>query len=410
MAEDTKTMTREELDAFVADAAARAVGDPAKLETLVAPLVDRYLQSNGVKATITEIISAADKARQKQNDPMFFTRLALDSLNVREGRKPECGTNFDELARLAGEYHQRTGVAAGASNSAGNFVPQEYSGDWINLVYRDSPLLSRCRRHPMATDSMLIPTLTGGVTVSWTPETTNTSSMGSQATGQKPETQITTGQQTLTRYCAHARVYVTRKALRITNPAIEDVLRTDIPRAIEAACSKAILDGTATPASDPVSGLNTLVTTNVKTWNVGDNLRGLVDFIQAPGIQLGSIATPDAVVAGPGAISKLMSMQDGQNRAYFNFPQTGMPGNMAGMPLIQDFNIPSTYGGGQTDSRMYVGNWARHAHISLSEGMFVQVNPYSYSINNLVEFLFEIYFGFVPSNEKCFAYMNVPTA
>ncbi len=351
---------------------------------------------------------AFDGQKQGKSPQRMVAEQVVDQYHMALGNRPPHGTDFEALKQQKDQL-ALTGVSVGAGSSAGNLVPQEMSTEWANLVFRDDPLLSRCRRHPMETDVLLIPTLTGGVTVSWTPEATDTSSMAAQSTGLKPETQITTGQATLTRYCAHARVLVSRKAMRIANPMLEDILNTDIPAAIRAACSKAILAGTATAASDPVSGLDTLVTTNVKTWNVGNPLRGLVDLIQAPGISLGSIAAPDLIVAGPGAISQLMALQDGNNRAYFNFPQAAAPGNIAGIPVIQDFNIPSTYGGG-TDSRMYTGNFSRHAHIGMENAMFVLVNPYRYSSNNLVELLYEIYFGFVPSSQTCFAYMNVPTA
>jgi HK97 family phage major capsid protein len=369
------------------------------------------------KETAAELVASAPGAvipekreEKRERDPRFFSKYLADLLSVREGRKPENGTDFDALERQREEFCKRTGVAVGAGSSAGNFVPTEYSQNWANLIYSESPVLSRCQRIPMSTDQIVIPTLTGGITVSWVPEVTNTSSMASQATGLKPEATPTTSQATLTRYAAVCRVLVTRKALRTTSPAIDAVINQNVPPAIMAECEAALLAGGAVAATDPITGLDTLITTNAKTWNVANPIRGLADFIMAPEEHLGAIAAPDTIVAGIGAIKILMALQDGQNRPYFNFPNAdGRPASIGGVPVIKSANVPSTYGGG-TDSRMYVGNFGRHCLVGSSEGMFVQVNPYAYAKENLVEFLFETYFGFTVSDEGAFAYMNVPTA
>lgn len=358
---------------------------------------------------IKSIVALAPE--QRQGDPLALSKQVVDMYHLSLGQKAPHGTDFDLLKERKNQL-ALTGVSVGAANSAGNLVPQELSSDWINLIHRDDQLLSACRRHPMSTDSLLIPTLAGGVTVSWTPETTNTSSMASQATGLKPETQITTGQVTLTRYCAHARVLVSRKSLRIANPMVEDILRTDVPAAIRAAIAKAILQGTATAASDPVAGLDSLITTNTKSWNDAKPLRGIIDLLFAPGISKGPLAASTLAVMGPQAASILMSeVVDGNGRPLLSPGPSGSLGElmMYGVKSIIDYNIPATYGGG-TDSRITVGNFGNHAHIGIEDAMFVQVNPYRYSENNLVELLYEIYAGFVPSHESCFANMNVPTA
>lgn len=371
--------------------------------------VERLAAEQAAPPTPPAIITSR-REEKPERDPRFLSRYLSDLYAISEGRKPENGTDFDAIERQREEYHKRTGVAVGAASSAGNFVPAEYSTNWVNLVYNESPVLSRCQRIPMTTDQIVIPTLTGGITVSWVPETTDTSSMGSQATGQKPEATPTTSQATLTRYAAVCRVLVSRKALRTTSPAIDAVINQNVPPAIMAACEDAMFNGGAVAASDPITGLDTLITTNAKTWNVANPIRGLADFVMAPEEHLGAIAMPDTIVAGVGAMKILMSLQDGDGRTYFNFPNAnGSPASIGGVPVIKSANIPSTYGGG-TDSRMYVGNFGRHCLVGMTEGMFVQVNPYLYARNNLVEFLFETWFGFTVSDEGAFAYMNVPTA
>jgi hypothetical protein len=115
------------------------------------------------------------------------------------------------------------------------------------------------------------------------------------------------------------------------------------------------------------------------------------------------------VVGGPEAITELACLEDGIGRPLLVGPGELEPTSIAGRPLLKDFNIPATYGGG-TDSRLYGGDFAQHANVGMEDAMFMLVNPYSNGKNGLVEILMAFVFGWVPSNQACFWYMNVPTA
>jgi HK97 family phage major capsid protein len=264
----------------------------------------------------------------------------------------------------------------------------------------------------MATDSMTIPTLAGGITVYWVKETLNTSDMAAQSKGLKPESNPTSGHVHLTKYCIAGRVLIPRKLIRTSLPSVEDAIRMDLPRALDSAMQKAILMGAANADTDPVAGLDGLIVTNAKAWNAGNPRRGLIDFLYATGESYGENGAANLVVAGTAALRVLASLEDknGQPLNLLSMPN-GIIGtkSLLGVETIEAYCTPSTYGGG-TDSRMYCGNFGLNANVALDNAMFVQVNPYTYAANNLVEVLYETYFAFAPSHEAMFGYISVPTA
>lgn len=379
------------------------------LEAAEKLLLEKFGNTTVPGSVILGTLDKTAEEAKKFTDPKngFLSKMILDMDAIRRGQRPECGTDFDELEKKRDAHYKLTGVAVGAANSAGNFVPAELTSDWINLVFRDDALLSKCRRRPMATDALLIPTLTGGITVYITPESTNTSDMATQDKGLAVESQITTGQITLTRYELTVRALVSRKTLRIAAVA-EDALRNDMPQALRALACKAITVG-HTDTGGTISGLDTLVTTNAKTWNAAAPRRGMIEAINSPGVALSGAARTSLMVGGPGAVAELACLEDGMKRPLFVEMGQLEPTGISGIPLMKDFNIPSTYGAG-TDSRLYGGDFKLHANVGMEDAMFLQVNPYSNAKNGLVEIIMAFVFGWVPSSEKAFWYMNVPTA
>jgi len=412
MAEEN-IMTKEQLDALVLSVVDKHMS-PEQIALAVEPIIKKYLESNGVKPENLKIFAGQDAVEEKKkaggvNTVNFMARLAMDAFARSEGHKPRHGTDFEML-----ETRRRDMQLTGATTTnVGDFVPPEQSADFINLVFRDhNKVVARCRRRPMMTDSLTIPVLGTGVTAYWVVPVLDTASMASQATGLIPESTPLSTHIHLTRNPIHARVLIPRNIMRTSLPSVEDAMRVDMPAALNAAVQRSIFLGTATAATDPVAGLDSLITTNAKSWNAGNNLRGILDFLYATGVSYGENGQANLVVAGPHAIIALACLVDANERPlnYLTAPN-GVVGSksLLGVETIEAFSIPATYGGG-TDSRIYAGNFGLHANIGFEDGMSMRVNPYRYSAEDLIEIIVDGVFGFVPSSEALFSYMNVPTA
>lgn len=389
-------------------------GSVPGLAELVAKEIDtRFAQMKGLPDILGRDLHITIEGKgAPKKDPYFFTKLGLDMLDIRAGRKPTHGTDFDALASAHKSHLELAGEAGVTSTTAGAFVPPEHSTDLIDLTFKEAPLLSRCRRREMATDTMTITTLIGGVVVSWTPEVTDANTITTQAQGKKPNTNFTPSLLTMNKKTAHVFVFVSRKMLRIGNPDIENTIRTLAPLAIDAECSRAILSG-AGSATDPITGLDNLITTNQPTWDAANPRGSVLKFLMAPGLQLGRIAASNLVVMGAHAMQYLHSLLDKNDRPLDLLDMSnGLKGSkmLLGIEAIDDYNIPATYGAAPNNnkSRMYAGNFGYHMNVAVDPAMFALVDPYTMAGENMVRYLFEINFAAAPSHEKCFSQMNVP--
>jgi HK97 family phage major capsid protein len=410
MGEPTKTgMTLDELQRVIRDEVGVALAP--SVEALRASIPEQFrsfMEKELTPSRITSIVTEGQRAAQR--DKLLGAKI-LHDLWVSSGHPSARGEKLTmgdgALDRMSEEF-KRTGMYS-TTTAGGYLVPTEQIMEPINLVGAEFPLISRCRTIPMQTDSITIPTISGGITIYWVPEVTNTGSMASQATGQKQESQYTLGQITLTRYIPAAYLLVTEKLLRTSLGAVQRLIERDVPNRIWAACDDAILTGTATAASDPVTGLDTAISTNVISWNAAFPFDGLVDLVMSVEEQLPGVAETDLVVGNSKALKTLLKVKDGDNNYILTTPRESARGvrNLWGYDFLKDSNIPNTYGDGG-DTKLYAGDFGRHANVGFESAMSVLVDPYTYAKNNIVAFRFETPFGFAVSDEKAFASMVVP--
>lgn len=419
-------MTEEQLESRLNDAVLRGLQGDA-LKAVVADTMKEYLDSHGVRAQIASVITDEDRKRaavKRTGNPWSaVAAMCLDAGRARLGMGPHPDvrdkkrehTDLEMWRERRESTFSRTGQSTSVT-AGGYLVPTEEVLTPIELVGADSgeSLVSKCNQVPMQTGSKTIVTLSTDITVSWVPETTNTSSMSTQATGQKPETQFAFGQVTLNRYMAVAQVRTSRQVLNYSQGYMEQVLRNLLPGRIRAAFAKAILQGTATAATDPITGLDTGITgSNVVEWAAANPFGSLLRTIMQPEIALpGDICETDLCVTSARGVLAIRDVKDNNGRPILGDPQSQTRNlfPLYGYPLLKTSNVADTYGGSSTDSRFYAGDFGRHAHVGLDNAMFVLVDPYSGKANNLVDFLFEIPAGFVYSSASAFAYTDIPRA
>lgn len=418
---EKKSVTMDMVEERIESAFSRAAGKLlTEREAQVAEAVDALFKEHGHESTVNNVIirDAGGLTPNKVDEPYALGKRMSD-LGLRcNGETPIWGTNLDKWDEESEEYRKkigrpgqidRTGLSVGTAASAGNLVKTEEVLDPIRLVAADDRLLARCNVWPMETDSMTLNLLSTDVTVSWTTEVTDTSSMSTQATGLKPETLFVITQATLTRYIAHVYVLVSRKLLRTAPGMVEKILNERAPAKIRGAFAKAIMSGTNTAATDPINGLDNRISTNAVTYNPADKLMNLLELVKSPGIALPGVARSDLVVTSPRGVTWLMDLAYNDGKKIFMEPRTDdTVGRVHGIDVLEDINGLDTYGSGSTDSRIYSGAFGEHCNIGLEPSIFTQVNPYIHDRNNLVAYLFEFAAGFVPSSEAAFSYVDVP--
>lgn len=341
-----------------------------------------------------------------------LAQITQNAIDASMGAKPRHeGIDLPKMRDARDAYFARTGQST-TTTAGGYLIPTEEVLQPVDLVGAEESLIGACNRVPMQTGSITIVTTDGDITVYWVPETTDTSSMSTQGTGLKQESQFTLGRVTLTRHTVVALVKMSRQVMNYSQGYMENFLRTRLPMRLRKACEIAILRGTATAASDPVTGLDTLITgSNVVPWNAADPFEAVLATLYAPELALPGVAETSLAVTGPRGIISLRRIKDNNGVAILGKPQDQKRGtfDLFGTTCQKSANVLATYpAAAGTDTRFYAGDFARHAHVGFDDSLFVLVDPYSDAKNNLVNLIYEMSFGFTVTSASAFAYTDIP--
>lgn len=409
----------------------------AELGTQLAPALETLKATipETVKAQIAELAAgnvkgiefvAKDLSKPRANPYAGAAKLVLDTFDRASGNKPRFGTDLDKVQELSAEHIRRTGMklesAAGglllsgqttANASGGYGIKTEEILDPVDLVGAPQGVVERCNNVPMQTGKITLVTLDGDITVSVTPETANAEDEDTAAKGLKAITTFTLGRVQLTRYTLTAVLSLTRQQMQYDLGYMENLIRTKVPARIWSKFGKLILSGTGA-ATDYIAGLDTLIAgDNVIPWNAAAPFDGLMDLIAAPELALPDAAETDTLITNKRAELRLRKVKDNQGQYIMGAP--GVAGKNItpfwGYDLLKTNQVLSTYGvaPNNTASRLYAGDFKRHAHVGMDPNIVVLVNPFPGSgRTNRVEIIFEVNAGFQVSSASAFAYMDVP--
>jgi HK97 family phage major capsid protein len=394
----------------------------AALPAQIAEAFAKEITPDRIKA----IAFTAHEDKAKQPTPsQRAAMLVLDQFDRAVGDKPRFGTDLDKVKELSAAHIGRTGMrlehAAGGlllsgqstSNTVGGYgIKTEEILDPVDLVGAPQGVVDRCNNIPMQTGKITIVTLDGDITVTVTPETANADDEDTQAKGKKPLTGFTLGRVQLDRYTITAVLSMTRQQMQYDLGYMEQIIRTRVPARIWSHFGKLILHGSGS-AYDYITGLDTLITgANVIPWNAALPFDGLIDLIAAPELALPDAAETDTLVTNKRGELRLRKVKDNQGRYILEQPGQAGKNIMPcwGYDLLKTNQVLSTYpAGGGTDTRVYAGDFKRHAHVGVDPNIVVLTNPFpGTGRTNRVEVIFEINAGFQVSSASAFAYMDAP--
>jgi HK97 family phage major capsid protein len=404
-------MTDKEIIALLEEATGKALD-----EVSVKGLIDQRL-TPALKAAHPRQVGLGLMGRESG---LGLSRYLGEVRRLSMGQAPRFG---GELTRAAGpELSQVNPVKAkdlreGLAGAGGYLVHAEQASEVLNVVNNFSAVKSLCREVPMRSAQITFPTVTGGLTAYWIPEASDTGSPDyDQADGFKPRTEPTFGQMALTAQVLAVKVVVSNQLLDDSDPGVDQVLLNLFAETIGAAFDKAALRG-AGSALDPISGLDTRVTTNALTIGAGFDFDDVADLIfkvyeNAPH----AAAVP--VLGHAKAEKVLMKLKDDQGDYIFRQPgqprAEGLVQPMVwGEPFMRDPNIATNLGVGNNETKLYAGDFAGSAFVGVRQGLVVKTNPWAepYFSYNQTCFLAEARLGFAVSDEKRFAILSgVPTA
>jgi len=309
----------------------------------------------------------------------------------------------------------RKDLYEGTTTTGGYLVPTEESRTLLNVAAENfSVVPGLCRPVPMRTHQITFPTLTSGLTAYWIPEATTTSGVTPDGTGQssgeKILSDIVLGQMSLVAYVCAVKVVVSNQLLDDSDPQIDSILRNLFAETLGDAWDTACLQGTGA-ATDPITGLNSLITTNALTAGATFDFDDIIDLIFGC-IDNDSKSYP-SIIGNTKAEKVLMKVKDNDKQYIYKKPRErlGIP-DVWGHPYHRDGNVPNTLGTNSDKTRLYGGDFGRHGYAGRRMGLIIKTNPFGepYFSYNQTALLAEFRVGFNADSEANFSKLDgVPT-
>lgn len=340
-----------------------------------------------------------DLVRVSQNQPALWTKAPERSFI-----KAITDLSPQYLASLAPE--QRKSLYEASSSAGGYLVPTEEMRILLDLTTNWSVIEPLCQNVPMRTNQITFPTLTSGLTAYWIPEA-QSSSPSTQAEGVKQESTPTFGQMSITTHTLAILVYVSNQLLDDSDPSIDTVLYGIFAKTLGKYFDLACLAGTGA-TTDPVSGLDTLVTTNTLPCGALADFDDIIDVIYSC-LDNGDGGTTTIDVLGHTKAERvLLKVKDNDGQYIYKRPTD--PRGVAslwGEPWRRDNNITTTSGATNDKTKLYGGDFANYAYVGNRMQMVVRANPWGTGFTqNQTAFLAEFRKGFQVSKESMFSILS----
>lgn len=326
----------------------------------------------------------------------------------------------DELVRTAAPASLAKDLREGLSSAGGYLAPAEQGGEVLSLVNNYSAIKGLCREVPMRSRQITFPTVSGGLTAYWVPEATDTEGLvpdgAHQTSGEVVGSDATFGQLAITSHMLAVRVVVSNQLLDDSDPAVDGVLATLFAETIANAFDIACLRG-AGAATDPISGLANLISTNALSVDTTFGFDDVADLIFAV-YQNAPHAAEVPVIGHAKAEKVLMKLKDSGGDYIYRQPgqpraETDNRPRVWGEPFVRDPNVLTNLGDGTDETRLFAGDFAGSGFVGVRQGLTIKTNPWAepYFSYNQTCFLAEVRMGFAVSDEKRFAMLGgVPTA
>ncbi len=299
-------------------------------------------------------------------------------------------TKGDNEARERLTRHKlETRDVSTSTTGAGDFLPPKYLAElWAELPRETRPFANAIRNMPLPDNglSITIPRLTTGATVA-TQQTEADAPSETDGDG----TLLTVGIKTFA-----GQQDLSIQAFERTDPSFGDVMLQDLRAAYDSYLDTQLLSGTGANAQHAgirtITGRNTVSYTTATPTNAG--LLGKVyDAIQQ--IADGRKLNPDLVVMHPrraawmaaGLSSSFPLFQQGQLMQASGQQDGGFLQSLAGLGVIVDSNILTTYGAGTNEDEVYV---VRASELILMEGP-LRVRVFEQTLANTLQIKVQVF-------------------
>jgi HK97 family phage major capsid protein len=339
----------------------------ARAEKSVAEARERLERAIAIQKAREAVPPMSDEEPTESEKRAGFKRISVGDEEPTYRKDKDGATTFvrdlffsmrgdTHAAERLGRHQMETRDVSTADPGAGVFVPPVYlANEWAELPRETRPFANALPNRPLPATGMsfTIPRLTTGASVAvQQTEADAPSETDGDGTLLTVNVRTIAGQQDLS-----------MQAFERTDPGFGDVILSDLRAAYDSYLDSQLLSGTGSNAQLPgirgVTGRNTVTYTDATPTN-GELLGKIYDAIQQ--IADGRKANPDLIVMHPrraawmaaGLSSSFPLFQQGQLMQAAGVQDGGFLQSLAGLRVVIDSNVGTTYGAGTNEDEVYV--------------------------------------------------------
>jgi HK97 family phage major capsid protein len=291
----------------------------------------------------------------RQDKGGFFRDLAL----AKEGG-PAAAEAYERLERNNREVQMRAGVNTSAT-SGGEFVPPDWTNElWAPLLRVGRPFADQCVNIGTPVSNVWnLPRVTTGATVA------NQSAEGVAVSN----TDQVTDSISATLQTPAGRSIASYQVMDLSEPGIDQIIYMDLLAALNAEVDRLLLNGSATSQKGVLQLSGTNAVTYTQATPTGANFWPFI-FQGKSAIEKGAFCGVDFTVMHPSTWNWFLSQLDSSNRplalsttgaafnamSEYNKNPQGLAGNIGGIPVIVDANVPVNLGAGTNQAQVVLCN------------------------------------------------------
>lgn len=361
-------------------------------------------ERKGMAAQITSLQEAIENLREP--DASFFgSPDAEGGSDAPYGAKSFYADARDALrgdAAARQRWEEALGGKAmteGTGSAGGYLVPDEISSELLELRQQDAVLRSLFSRIDVASDTLRIASVTGGLTAGWVAEL-----------AEKPDADMTFAEISASVFTAAGLAIVSNQLLADATRSVDGLINKDLAKRLRNLEEVAFLNGSGTGQPQGILNTSGVGTTALTATTVVDLLDAIVDAIDA--IHTDFLEAPNAIVMHPRTWARIVKEREASapstylvgvgSSAWGRRANDGLPGygagqtprgDLFGLPVYTTANVPTNLGTGTDESRVIVGKFDE-ALILDRQGITLDRSEHVYFTSNQTVFRAEERLGF----------------
>ncbi len=323
-------------------------------------LLERAAKAKADATVAAPVVTGAIARGSLKSEPTFRLDQAtggyFHTLALARGGDPKA---FEKLVANNKEVQERAGITTGAT-AGGEFVPP----DWTVELYAAKLRVGRafadqCINMGAPVSSVWsIPRITTGAS-----EAVQTEGAAASNTDQVTDS-VSAAVQTVA-----GRTLASYQLMDLSEPGMDQIIYSDLLGDLNAKYDNALLNGTVTNAKGVLQLAGTTTVTYTDATPTGPELYAPI-FQGKSAIEKGTFLGVDFIVMHTSTWNWYLSQLDTANRplalsvsgaafnamAQFNPNAQGVAGNIAGIPVVVDANVPVNLGAGTNQAQILLAN------------------------------------------------------